>query len=456
MKQLIAFTIITIVTAHSFAQKGTLTPYSIYGLGDPTRSQTTAIASMGGANLAVVSTTGINSTNPATYSDIKRPSFNLDLKNEVLTLSNSSNSQSSNAFAIQNFSFAFPIINNFKKFKRRAGLSFGVTPLTAAGYDLSYTSSVNGLGEVDYLFFGEGGINSAQLGGSFDLVANKSRTNVLSIGANANYIFGQISRNRATQVDVRAGASNVYRQSYLELSDFDLSGGLLFKHVDTLSVSKKNADGTKYTDEVPFMYSIGAYIRPSRQVTASVHEYGFTFSDTVTNPSPIDTVQSHSAHEKLSTPISAGIGFSFNVANKWTIAADLVHTQWSTLSLGGKNYALNNLTRLSLGTELLPKVDIKDADGKYLKTVRYRAGFSFELSPFNVGGVQPIRYGINFGLGFPLTAASLSNSMFNIGFEAARRQAAGYSLTENYMNIYAGIVITPHVYDQWFAKRKYD
>ena len=75
-------------------------------------------------SIALINPTSINPQNPASYTDVNRPAFNFDLKDEILTLSNNSSSSSSNSFAIQNFSFAFPIINDYKKFKRASGLEF--------------------------------------------------------------------------------------------------------------------------------------------------------------------------------------------------------------------------------------------------------------------------------------------------------------------------------------------
>jgi hypothetical protein len=443
-------------TVALFGQTSTKTPLSYYGLGDPSLSTSTTMSSMGHTNLAVVNATVVNFTNPASYTDIKRPTFNIDTKNEFLTLTNGAASQTSNAFSIQNFAFAFPIINDYKRFKRRAAFCFGVTPYTTMGYNLSYSETVGDLGQVDYLFFGKGGINSGYVGSAIDLLANKKRTNVLSVGANGHYVFGKLNKSRATQIAPSAGASNLYRQTNQEISDFDFSVGITYKHLDTLRVKRTRNDGSQYSESIPVLMSVAGFVRPSAQLQTFSQTIGFTFSDTVTNPNPIDTLYTSKSQDKTVTPTSFGVGVSVNIGNRWTLAADYVQTLWSQLQTEGKNAGLNNSNRVGVGIEFLPKTDIKDAEGKFFKTVRYRTGFNFEQTMYNSNGNRPVRYGVGLGMGFPLTSASLSNSMFNIGVEIARRQIAGSPLTENFFNVHVGFVITPHVYDQWFAKRKYD
>jgi len=438
-----ALTLILGLSGIASAQTNTRSPYSIYGLGDATSSNITAQAAMGHAGIAVVSPSNINSLNPATFPDINRPSFNFDLRNEVLTLSNGSTKQTNNLFSIQNFSFAFPVINDPKK-KRKAAISFGLTPYTRQGYELSWEEKVPGIGDTEYRFFGSGGINSVYFGAGYELLVDSGRVNVLSIGAMGSYVFGHLSRNRITSFATSANASNLYRESALEISSADVNLGALYKHAITWKDKKD--------EEKTVLLSVGAFYKPAVNLSAYASANEFTFAGSYLDPEPIDTVI-HS-HEKttVKAPAALRIGFSANLSGRWTFALDLVQTGWSRLSIGNTSENLKDATRVSLGTEFIPDYT---AYKEFLKTVRYRAGLNWEKTMFNVNGVQPLRYGITFGVGIPLVA-SQSSSMLNFGIEYARRETSASPLTEGFFNLHAGFTLTPNKFDRWFYKRKYD
>jgi hypothetical protein len=447
--------LLIVFASQVMAQRSTFSPYSIYGLGEPSRSNTTALSSMGHVSAAISDATIINSTNPASYTDITRPSFSFDLKNELLSINSGNTSQASNSFSIQNFSFAFPIINDFKKHKRRMGVSFGLTPISNMGYDLYDAETIPDLGQIEYRFFGDGGINSLHTGTGFDILANEKRTNLLSAGGNLNYVFGSISQNRATEIERSAAATNLFRQTSQEISAVDWNIGIRASHIDTIVRNIRINDSTFQEKTTLILMSLGAYVRPGADLNTFTQTLEYTYSDSFNNPNIVDTLLEKTANGTTSSPLAVGVGISLNIGNKWVLTTDYSRTMWSQLTINGKNANLSDAQRISLGAQYIPEFDKRES-GNYLKVVRYRAGFSFGQTMLNVNGQQPIIYGMTAGLGFPLFSASSSNSIFNIGAEVARRQTSATSLTENYFNIYAGFTITPHKYDQWFAKRKYD
>lgn len=454
MKKAVLLLFLYVATAAN-AQRNTFSPYSIYGLGEPSRSYTTALSSMGHVSAAISDPTIINSTNPASYTDITRPAFSFDLKNEALSINTANSSQGSNSFSIQNFSFAFPIINDFKRHKRRMGLSFGITPLSNMGYELLDAETIPDLGKVEYRFFGDGGINSVHAGFGFDLLADKKRTNLLTLGTNINYVFGTISQNRATEIERAAAATNLFRQTSHEISAVDFNVGIRAAHLDTINRKVKVNDSTYQDRTTLVLFTVGGYARPSMGLNTFTQSIEYTYTDSFTNPTIIDTLLDNRSSGNTTSPLAIGVGTSVNIGNTWVLSADYSRTLWSQLVINGTNANLSDAQRISVGAQYIPEVD-KRGKGKYMRVVRYRTGFSFEETMLNVNGQQPIRYGMTFGLGFPLGAASASTSIFNIGAEVARRQTSGTSFSENYFNIHAGFTITPHRYDQWFAKRKYD
>lgn len=465
MNKIIALLSFVLISGYGYGQLNTNSPYSIYGIGDEIFSTLTSQAAMGHTSIAVRNPLNINTINPAGLSQLGRVTFNFDVKNEFLNLSTSSSSESKSLLTVNNFSFGFPLINDFSK-KRRSTLTMGVKPYTSQGYNLETSESVPNLGDITYRFIGNGGISDAFLGLSYDLISikrsnktkniNIPRSDVLSIGATSSYIFGTIDRARITDLNLSSQASSIYRQQILELSDFNARIGLLYSHAilsnDTIfdKLTKENVVRKKTKGH----FSIGAYYNPSLAIGTYMTAFNYSYVGEYTNPKLIDTLEYQSIKTAVQTPSSYGIGISLSLNNSLTLAADFNKTMWSDLKINEVNEVLNDAQRFSLGAEYLPQYD---ATGKssFTKTIRYRGGISYQQTRLKVNGAQPNRYGINFGLGIPLIA-SKSTSIFNFGLEVANRGSKTLGLNETYVNLNFGFTLTPFAYDLWFAKRKYD
>ncbi|GAB4380637.1 MAG: hypothetical protein Kow0075_12080 [Salibacteraceae bacterium] len=398
---------------------------------------------MGHANVAVLAPLQVNNINPATFVEFTRPTFNVDLRSEYLSFSENNRAQNSSAQGIQNMSFAFPLINDGRK-KRRAGLAFGLTPLTRVGYNLIVDSQVEDIGDVEYRFTGSGGVNQVFLGLGYDLFVDSARTNVLCLGASVNYLFGQINRVRATQFPISSLTSSLYRLEQKEFSDVDFHIGVLFKH--RFEFYSKTDEATS-----PALFSIGAYLRPSVDVNTFFTQNAYSYVDALPGRNRIDTISYSKRRGATTMPIKYGVGASLNLNNRWVVAVDYHFTGWSGLSFDGKNQQLNDASSWNAGLEYLP--DYKST--RFFESLRYRTGVSYVNGMQALNGGKTIRLGWSGGLGIPLRA-SLSSSIFNLGIEIANRSSQNASVNETFLIIQAGMAITPHRYDGWFTKRKFD
>ncbi len=428
-----------------FAQTNTLSPYSIYGLGDNVHTSLSSQSSMGGTSIAMLSTQNINITNPAALVFVNRPTFNFDFKTELLTLSSGGATETSSLFSIENFSFAFPLTIDPQR-KRQGAFTFGITPYARQGYDVASYQTVPEIGEVEYRFLGEGGINSAFLAAGYELLTDSGRVNTLAFGARGSYVFGFVKNERITTLDnsVSRFGSNLYRGVTHEISAADVRLGLLYTR--RLFWNKKTPDMKSGS------FSVGAFYKPSVSLNTFSDQTAYTFINDFSSPTIVDTLSFSSSNTPTIAASSFGLGFGFIYDGRYNIGLDLASTRWSELSIAGVNQGLNNEIRASLGFEYIPD---PTSYKQILKIIRYRAGFSFEQTRLNVAGVQPNRIGLTAGLGVPIIA-SKSTSMFNIGTEYAIRTGAGLPVVENYVNIFIGFTFTPNQYDRWFAKQKYD
>lgn len=427
------------LTTQSGAQSLSQSPYSIYGIGDQPLSTLTTHLGMGNTQLALINPSLINAQNPATFAQTTKPLFNFDLKSETLVLDNGASSQSNNLVYLRNLSFAFPLLIKEDR-KRNAGLSFGLLPRSHMGYEV-LTEDETGLGPTDYSFSGDGGINEMYLGFGFELIRDSGSVNILSIGARGQYVFGSFEQNKYTVFEPSVNASNLGRESQTEISSADANIGVFYSR--KLYLNNDQMDG---------VISFGAYFKPAMRLNASQKDQAFTFENEVNDLSTIDTLTNNASDIRITSPASYGLGVSYMLNNQWMLGSDFSFTQWSALEVDGVNSNLNDATLLTFGAEYTPDYEAKKNPLKYM---HYRAGFSFQQTRLNISGAQPLRYGINLGLGIPLLA-SRSKSVFNIGFEYARREAASVAVAEEYFNLQFGVSIAPSIIDGWFNRRKYD
>lgn len=446
-----------------FSQTATQSPLSISGIGEPVLVHTAWQNAMGKAGIAVVSTSQINTTNPASYADLRWPTFGTDLQYENLQV----NGSSSGNLSFQNFSFGFPLILDQRR-QRRAGFAFGLQPQTAVGYDFTQRQQHPDLGVVNYSFSGTGGVNNAHFGASADLLANRDsgEINALSLGISAAYVFGHINKTRYTEFDPDLSASNLYRTDGAELSGVNFQGGLLYKKKVVFESSKEGrhrlilgAKGIARNSLRPNalrdndrygIFSLGLSVKPASHIPTFVSRIEHTYIDSVPNATGIDTLVNSEMKIDYKMPLQYAAGIGFNYNNQLSFAADYSYQAWSQATVLPGGGLVADYHKISFGVELIPK---PDAYREFIKTVRYRAGV-FAESGIAISGSTSSRLGIGFGLGIPLTA-SRSGSMVHFSTNYSSGNAGNYS--EQSLRFQFGITIAPNLLaDQWFVRKKYD
>ena len=177
----ITFLIITVFQLSSlstFAQSANSSPYSRYGIGDMTGKGFSKSFAMGGTSIALQNDTTpllfINSGNPASYASLGASESNLgNSKNKIgltvvelgvsfnrLQLENSSTTQTVTNASVGFFSLAFPI-------KKWWGATLGIMPYSSVGYDVFESQNITNIGDVDFAYKGNGGINQVYFGNGF-------------------------------------------------------------------------------------------------------------------------------------------------------------------------------------------------------------------------------------------------------------------------------------------------
>ena len=419
----------------SYAQEGTASPYSFFGIGSLKFKGTVENRSMGGLSIYKDSI-HINLRNPATYGGNNIDFYQKEsrpVKFSVGGSHSSSNLQSnSSSDRVQSSTFDYLALSvPIGKF----GFGFGLLPYTAVGYKLENS---NPDGTINTRFNGEGGLNKAFLSAGYQL------TKGLSIGVDANYNFGNIDNstlefrynNEGEPLQAQTKESN-----RSELSGLNFNIGL---HYQTMLTEKL---------ELPtaFTYS------PTSDLTSNNERFFNTLtinantgSEFVINTIDADLEALDLDKTKLTLPSKFAIGAGIGQPRKWFAGID--YTSQKTSEFSNPLYTNTGTTyedasALSIGGFYIPKYN---SFTSYWQRVVYRAGVRFENTGLNINNESVKEFGMSFGVGIPVGTV-FSNA--NLGVEIGQRGTTNANLIkENFVNFQLSLSLN----DRWFQRRKYN
>ena len=145
----------------TFAQSGTNSPYSQYGLGQLSEQTSGFNRGMNGLGLGFREHNQVNYINPASYSSMDSLTFIFDAGMSGQITNFSENGTKVNA---NNADFEYAVAG-FRAFKH-VGVSFGLIPFTNIGYNYSVTDYLDGDRSTTYTntYSGSGGIHQVYFG----------------------------------------------------------------------------------------------------------------------------------------------------------------------------------------------------------------------------------------------------------------------------------------------------
>ncbi len=399
----------------------TTSPFSRYGLGELASVNYGRSAAMGGASIGSRHAMQINATNPATYSSIDSLSFlfNMGFDGSVGNYKSNSGKLRTNDVNFRYFAMNFPIT-------RWAGAGMGIQPFSDMGYEVAMNQTIEDFGTVSHSYFGNGTLSKAYIGGAIKPFKN------LSIGANLNYIFGELKQNSSVYFPESGALYVITRAESTRLRDFNLTYGFQYD-IDL----KKN----KYL-------TIGATFENQTDMTA-LHSLLSAKQLNLSSTTLRDTLKYVSEKkDKIIFPQSLGVGASFTKINNFEISADYYTAKWSKAEFfGSSNELITDLNRFSAGLEYIPDAySIRS----FWKRVRYRSGFHYENSYLVLNNRQIDEIGISFGAGIPLVK---SKSIANFALEFGRKGTMKDDLVRNN---YMKFSVYLDLFDYWFVKRKFD
>ncbi|MFL1894960.1 hypothetical protein ACJRPK_04610 [Aquimarina sp. 2-A2] len=406
--------LLVIVAGFSYAQEGTSSPYSYYGIGLQKFKGTVENRSMGGLSF-LTDSIHINLQNPSAYGDLKLTAYTLGATYNSLKLNSQNGSSSTDNATLDYLAVAIPA--------GKFGFGFGVVPVNAVGYQLK-SEQADG---SETRFSGTGGLNRVFLAAGVQINKN------LNVGLDLHYNFGNI-QNKV----LRTRSDILF--STREINDSDLSG---------FSMSLGVTYRTMLTDKLELTTSIVS--SPSFALTS---ENDRTLSSVVVNSSGGETlIESQDVeveNRDLDLPAEFKFGAGIGAPKNWYVGGEYSYVDaenFENRSFTQEGVTYDNASKFKLGGYYIPNYRSLTS---YLNRIVYRAGVRYDETGLTIDDNAINEFGISFGVGLPV-GRLFSN--LNIGFEYGQRGTKDAGLIrEDFMNLSLSLSLN----DKWFRQIKFN
>lgn len=414
------------------AQVTVQSPYSKFGIGNIKGSLLPQQRAMGGIGAGVFRTdyiNNINMQNPASYAGIDLTTLDIGMSASSMQLRTSALKENTFNSSLSHIAMAFPIT-------KKSAVSLGLLPYSELGYNFKNTTQIGANDDntktVDYLYNGEGGLSKAYLGYGVQFGDH------FRIGANIDYLFGNLIQSRSTEYPDEMGAINSRYQTKNSIYGLNYSYGVQY---DVRLGNKKS---------LVFGYSGSSSSKLNTQHSQYTTIY---YKDSQGNEqTPIDTLDFlEDGKASLQLPLIHNFGFTLSKENKWLVGADYRTGKWSQLSIANVNQNLNDTYGVSVGGQFTPDAG---AISGYLKRVDYRLGFQYDKTYVQMTNQDIKQMAVTLGLGLPLSSYARSSFYkMNVAAEIGRRGKISNGLIqERYVNVHLSFMLN----DKWFQRFKFD
>jgi hypothetical protein len=385
-------------------------PYSIYGLGIMNERLSTLNRGMGGTGIAVRDEFNLNYTNPASYGSIQSPvssiyemGFYIENNNYKTKELNESKSNGS-----------LTNINYWFKFKPYWSSMVGLSPFSSVSYKITTTRNLGSGSPVDYSYDGSGAISRFYWGNAFTITKN------LSIGFNASFLFGSISKKEF--IITPGGTGSVTFENKINARKVNIDAGIQYSF-------KLKKDRTLL---------LGIVGDPGMTFNASQKNYVYNENSDTLNATIEDK-------QKYDIPATAGVGAALQTRRS-VVATDVKFEHWSSVTSPERETTPQDTWKFSVGYMYKGNPDATN----YWGSVSLRAGF------FTQNYYQKIKdntlpwWGMSLGVSMPVFD---NRSSINLTYSLDRLGTLNDGLIlQRSQKIMIDVVIR----DLWGMKRKFD
>lgn len=408
--------LLMILSGVAMAQNNTNSPYTRYGYGELSPQIFGKSRGMGGVAYGLRDAFQINAVNPASYTVIDSLTLIFDVG---LSLQNANLSDGVTKMNVGNSSFDYAAMQF--RLHRRVGMTLGVLPFSSVGYRFSSSDTSNPDNISTITYSGEGGLHQAFLGVGVKVLDN------LSVGANASYLWGDITRTSAV--------------SFTSGEDYN------FQRDENVSIKDIKIDiGAQYTHRIDAKreMTIGAVISPKTNLNNTAYIQTQTYLSTSDY-----NIEKTDLNATLGLPMSMGVGVSYIYDRRLTVAADYTLQKWSQVKYKDEN-AFYDMNKVALGLEFLPGFTGRS----YFSYIKYRVGGYYSTPYYKVKDASTgayyrasKEYGLSAGLALPIPR---TRSLVSISGQYVNVSGKGVMLDERYLRLSIGVTFN----ERWFFKRK--
>lgn len=415
----------------AWAQSGTNSPYSQFGLGTLADQTSGFNRGMNGVGLAFREHNQVNYINPASYSAIDSLSFIWDVGASLQLTHFEEGGVKKNA---RNGNLEYVVAG--LRLAKGFGLSFGLVPLTNVGYSYSSTNYVgNSSGTTTHTLTnsGSGGFHQVYVGLGWSPWFHRR----FSLGANFSYVWGNYSRSVAeTYSDSYINSVSRVYSAHVQSWRLDLGAQYV------IPLGKKN-DVT-----LAFTYTPGHSLGGDPQMIS-------TSTNSTEGTSSADTL---GTGLKLHLPDMYGFGISWNQGTRWHVGVDYSLQKWGKLEqpayIGERQYVMTSglymdRKKINIGGEYVPNAMSRN----FINRIHYRLGASYSTPYYKMNTTSglidgPKEYSLSGGFGIPLSNAYSNRSFLNISAQWVRSTTS--LIKENTFRINLGLTFD----ERWFMKFK--
>jgi hypothetical protein len=398
----------------AFAQDGSPSPYSFYGIGDIRFKGAFENRAMGSVSVFKDSI-HINLQNPASLANLKLTTFSMATSTSETTLITNTNRELAKRSAIDYVMVAFPI-GDF-------GTTVGLLPYSSVGYKINANTTGVNFRE----FSGTGGMNKFFVGVGYKL--NKE----FNVGLKLDYNFGRISTlNIFTQNGIQFATKET---NVSNMSGVNFNLGLMY--------ASKLKNKLDIFGSMTFQPESKLKITNNRNIST-------VFFSPVQGEVPQDSQNIAVEDKFINLPARFSFGGGIGKARKWQLGSEIVFQQTNNFSNRFNdidNVRYQNGFLYSLGGSYVPKFN---SFKSYLSRITYRGGMRFENTGLVIANKTITDTALTLGFGLPV-GPRFSN--INVGVEFGKRGTKAANLVEEQ---YINFTLSLSLSDVWFVRSKYN
>jgi len=456
--------------------QNTYSPYSRYGLGELAQPTFAHNSAMGGAFVALKPDSTmpnfINVGNPASYALLRLATLELGLN---MTYSQFKGQTASSIEKTANFSYGslgFPV-------GKKGGAAFGILPYSYVGSNTQNSIAEPGIGNVTYQYQGSGGLNKIYLGYGlmpfkFRLMKfNQKYLNVddslkqlkgsafkfrqgfakflsdFSVGANGNYIKGNITNIARVVYPDNTLYYNTYRDRTFSVSDVTANFGIQ----SALSIdSIRSSGGKKRALSEKVKITLGYTFNLNNSLNTVYNAVAYNYRVSSGAEFIVDTVfYKVDEPAKVTLPFEQGFGIGFKKGEKLNVVADYAITNWQNFKYLDNISNLKQNQRFAIGANYVPE-KYALGSGSFVRRINYRLGLNYQTGYIETNNTRIQSYSLSAGVGIPV-GVGRNSSMVHIGGQYGKMGTTQNGLIqENFWRLNLGFTFS----DKWFQKYRYD